>query len=60
MNPVIQSVYTTDIILKKSHMSKQFKSSQVPQWSTLEHLNSLHSHILLNLVNTKYTKQILC
>ena len=40
-------------------MSKQFKSSQVPQWSTFEHLNSLHSHILLNQ-NNKYTKQILC
>ena len=38
-------------------MSKQFKSSQVQQWSTLEHLNSLHSHILLNFVKNKYTKQ---
>ena len=41
-------------------MSEQFKPSQVPQRNTLEHLNSLHSHILLNFVKNKYTKQILC
>ena len=39
----IQSVYAREITFKKrSQMSKQFKSSQVPQQNTLEHLDSLH------------------